>query len=100
MMQVTVYQVVDVLAVGHSFMTAAFAVDVALSVAGARMVWGTGLGVRRADGEQAFVDVAVVGVMQVPVVEVVDVVVMSNGGVATRRSMNVTMVGVGLVGHA
>jgi hypothetical protein len=79
-MAVSVVDVVDVIAVGHGDMPAAFAVDV--------VVVGV-LGVRIGG---ALVVVILVQGVEMPVVRVVDVVAVRDGDVATAVAVDVRMV--------
>lgn len=81
-MQVTVDEVVDVVAVGDGFVTTFWTVDVVRRV-GAALVRGGAVGwVGRAHFEGVLIHMVVVDVMQVAVMEVVDVVVVLDGGVS------------------
>ena len=90
--QATVYDGVDVIAVRHGFVAAAFAVNMA----------GTGLhgvaavGVGGVYIEAVFIVVTVVFVVQVAVMDVVDVVTVFNGGMAAAFAVNVLVVGMGM----
>ena len=90
--QATVYDVVDVIAVRHGFVAAAFAVDMAgTGLHGVAAVWVGGVYI-----EAVFVVVAVVFVVQVAVMDVVDVVTVFNGGMAAAFAVNVLVVGMGM----
>jgi hypothetical protein len=90
-------QVVDVIAVGHLLVATAIAVRVGRSARDRRRVAAR---MRLIHGDHVFIHVTFVRVMEVAVVEVVDVIVVANGGVTAVRSMLV-LVGafVGLMGH-
>lgn len=92
--QVAVDQVVDVVAVGHGFVATPRTVHVVGGVTPARMRRRAAIGVRRVDGDGVFVDVIVVGMMEVTIVEVVDVTVVKDACVAAARTMDVLVVGV------
>jgi hypothetical protein len=94
-MQTSVDEIVDVVAVGDWLVAAVVAVGVILAMSVGRR--GVAVGVLGVDLEGMLVDVIVVRVVQVAVVEVVDVVVVSDGGVAAVGSVNVGMLGVDLV---
>ena len=84
--QVAIVNVVDVVAVGDSYVAAALAVDVVVTfVDGVLCVAGA---------VAAFVPVAVVIVVQVAVVQVIDVAVVFDGGVTAARAVLVRVVGV------
>lgn len=96
MMQAAVYQVVDVVAVGHGFMAAIRTVDVIGGVAGA-LAMGALVGIGGADVDDVLIHVIAMHVVQVAVVEIVDVPVMLDGGVSAIRPMLVAVIGVMLV---
>ena len=81
--QMTVDQIVHVIAVGDGFVTTVRSMDVARIVTGATVRRRTCVRVGIRDGDRVFIDVTIVGMMQVPVMEVVDVSVMRDGLVAT-----------------
>jgi len=85
--QVAVDQVVDMVAMGHRFVAAAVAVNMAGLVAGAVMLWGAGVGVGLVYRQRVFVYMPVVGVMQVAVVQVIHVIIMLDGSVAAVRAV-------------
>lgn len=90
--QTAVNQEVEVVAVGHQGVTAALVA----ALAGDR---GTDIGVRLADREHVLVIVALVGVVQVAVVEEVHMAIVLDAHVAAVLAMDVSVVGVGVVGH-
>lgn len=90
--QATVYDVVDVIAVRHGFVAAACAVDVA--AAGVYGVAAVGVGLAHFD--DVFVVVAVVLVVQMAVVQVVGVAVVADGGVAAACAVDMGVVFVGV----
>jgi hypothetical protein len=100
MMQVTVDEVVRVVAVRDRFVSAGRTVLVIRGVLG-RVVGRAGGGVLRVDRECVVVDVVTVHVVQVAIVEVVGVAIVLDGGVATVRPVDVCVVTVRLVrvGH-
>ena len=73
-MHVPLYHVIRVISVGNSRMTAGWPVDMILGVLPAVVVRSTACRVCRADREHVLVDMIAVQVMQMPVVQVVDVV--------------------------
>ena len=93
-MQVAVHEIVNVIAVRHGLVTAAGAVDVSRCVAAAAVVGGAGIGVGGADGDAVFIHMVVVRMVQMAVVQIVDVAVMPDGGVAATRAVPVRVVGV------
>jgi hypothetical protein len=90
-MQVTVDEVVDVVAVGDGFVATLWTVDVVRGV-GAALVRGGAVGwIGRVHFEGVFIHMVVVHVMQVAVVEVVDVVVVFDGGVSAAFAVDVVV---------
>ena len=81
MMEMTLYQIVDMVAVGDGFVSAAVTVDVRLFVAATGVVRGTVRRVRPTDSEGVLVDVAIVHMVEMAVVQVVGMAVMLNGSV-------------------
>lgn len=98
-MQVPGDEVVDVIAVRDRFVTAARAVEMALGVTRAAVRRRARGGIGRADLEDALVDVPIVGVVEVAIVEVVDVVAMTDGEMAAVSAVDVIVIGMGGVAH-
>ena len=104
--QVAIDKVIDVVAMRHRFVAAAGAVDVSgfVAAAGAVDVSGfvaaavvvgrAGVRVGGADGDAVFIDVVAMRVVQVAVVQVIDVAVVFDGGVAAASAVLVRVVGV------
>jgi hypothetical protein len=97
-MEVVPHQVVGVGAVRHRLVPAARTVDVGGVMGAAGVGRGAFLGVGAADGDDVLVDVVAVAVVQVPVVEVVDVAAVPDGGMAAALPVNVGMALVDRVG--
>ena len=95
MMQAAVDDVVDVITVRYGFMAATFAVNVA--VAGVNRMAAVRIGF--IDTQSMLVVVAVVLMVQVPVVQIIDVAFMFDGSVAAVCAVNVVMMFVGFTGH-
>ena len=96
MMQTTVYQVIHMVAVWHGFVSAACAVAVfAASVHGVAAVW-----VGIVYFQAVFIIMLGVGVVQMPIVQVIHMVAMLDGGVSAVCAVGVCVVSVGLaIGH-
>jgi hypothetical protein len=94
MVQVAVNQVIDVVAVGDRFMTAAGPVLVVLGMVAAIMGGRASGGIGAADGDSMFLDLIAGGMVQMAVVEIIDVAVMFQGLVAAAGTMLVRVVGV------
>ena len=93
--QTAVDDVVHMVAVRHGFVAAAFAVN----VTGAGVYRMAAVGIGGVYFEAVLVVMAFVGVVQVAVVQVVDMVAVFDGGVAAACAVNMGMVGMGMVAH-
>jgi hypothetical protein len=94
-MEMPVDQVVDVVAVGHGLVSAVGSVSVAGVVAGALVVGGALFGVLVADAHGVLLDRAVGSdVVQMAIVDVVDVALVGQRGVAAVAAVDVSVVGV------
>lgn len=93
MMQVTVHQIADMVAMRHRLVTAAGAMDVIGRVAAANVARSTTVGVfgGNFDGVM-FHGAAVLLVVEVTVVQIVDVVAVFDGGVAAAFTVIVIVV--------
>ena len=96
-MEVTVHEVVDVVSVRDSLVSAAWAMDMVGIMAAAGMRRRAVVGVGRGHLNHVLVDVAIVRVMQVAVMQVVDVTVVLDGLVSAAWAVDVI---VGLVNLA
>jgi hypothetical protein len=86
-MQPTAHEVVDVITVGHAFVSAARPMCMrALGVGRATR----GIGV--ADLDNVFVDMILMHVMQMTIVEVIDMAMMAHSRVSTARAMLVCVI--------
>jgi len=91
MVQVTLHEVIDVIAVGHRLVAAAWAVTVSLGMPSARMVGRAGVRVHPADGQNMLGDLPALLVLQTAVMQVIHVAIMPHGGVAAVRSVLVLL---------
>lgn len=89
LVQPPVDQEVDVVAMGHRLVAAAWAVGMSVVVAAGRLGVPSGVGV--ADRDHVLVHVVVVRAMQVAVVQVVDMVLVAHHGVAALRPVDVVV---------
>ena len=87
-MQTTVDQVIDMVAVGDSFMSATFSVNMACT----GIERDTGIGVGFIYRQGVFVVMAVVLVVQMAVVQVVGMAVMFDGGMTAAAAVNMGVV--------
>ncbi len=98
MMQMPVYQVVDVIAVRHCGMTAIRAVHV-IGVVALAVVRDASVRVRIRDLYDVLVIMVVVGAVKVPVVQVPNMVLVLDGYVAAVRPVLMVVILVDFVGH-
>ncbi|MDT3722385.1 hypothetical protein [Pseudomonas oryzihabitans] len=96
MMQAAIHQVVDMIAMGNGFVAAIGAMDMIGCVAAA-LAMSALVGIGGANGDDVFVDVIAMHVVQVTIVKIVDVPVMLDGGVSAIRPMLMAVIGVMLV---
>jgi hypothetical protein len=92
MMQVALYQVVDMVPMGHPVVAAIGTMNVPFTVAGAVMVSCASIGIRCVHFEHVLIDMIPVHMVQVPVMQVVDVPVMADGLVPAVRPVLVRVV--------
>lgn len=92
MVQVALDEVVHVVAVRHSFVAAARAMLVVGGMGLAVVVRSACVGILRAHFDRMLVIVALVGVMEVAVVQIVDVTVVFDSGVPAAGAVDMFMV--------
>lgn len=97
--EMAVDEIIDVVAVGDGLMAAAFAMDMAGFVTGARVAAGAVGGVGGGNFECVFVEVAFVRMVQVTVVKVIDVAFMGDRRVAATRAVDVIVILVYVMVH-
>jgi hypothetical protein len=88
-MQPTVHQVVHVIAMRHGGMATVGAVNVSVLVCFGERTAAVGIGL--VHGQNMLIHVVFVGMVQVAVVKVIDVVVMTNGGMPATRPVLMRM---------
>jgi hypothetical protein len=86
-MQSSIYEVTRVIAMRYGFMTASRAVDVIGIVPLMPVFWCAPVGVRLADFDLVLIHVIFVHVMEMPIVQIVDMAIMSDGDVAASCTM-------------
>ena len=91
-MEVVADAVVGVITVRNRVVAAARAVHMALLMTAAGVVRRAAVGIVAGDLDRVLVDMALMRMVKVPVVEIVDVVAMTHGGVAATRAMLVRVV--------
>jgi hypothetical protein len=94
MVQVAIDQIIDMVAVRHSFVTATGTVNVARFVAAADMRRSAAIRVGRIDGDHMLIDMVTVNVMQVAIVQIVHMPIVLNRGVAAIFAVLMRMVSV------
>ena len=90
-MEMSINQVVDVVAVGNGFVAAVGAVNMGGVMSAAGVLRGAGGRVDRRQSDAVLVDVAIMQVVQMTIVEIVDVIVVPDGGVAAAGFVLVRM---------
>jgi hypothetical protein len=86
--QATIDEIINMIPVGNSLMAAARAVPMLLLMSGSAMLWIAPIGIRRTNFNHVFFGVSVVNMLQMTVVEIIDVVLMTNGYMATSRTVH------------
>jgi hypothetical protein len=92
-MQVTVDEIVDVVAMRHGFVAAAWTMNVIGAVTAAAMVRRADGGVLVTDIDRMLVDMIAVRMMQMTVVQIIRVIAMADRDMAATRSMRMIVVG-------
>lgn len=93
-MQVAVDEVVDVIAMRYRLVSAPVAVLVICLVAVAGVIGGTDRGIGIVDGDHMLVHMILMRTVQVPVVQVVDMIAVLDGDMAAVRTVDVVVVAV------
>jgi hypothetical protein len=96
-MKVIADEVVDVIAVRHGLVATALAVRMIGGVAAAAVLVGAAVRMRVVDLERMLVDVTLMGMVQVTVVQVVDMIAVRDAGVAAARAVAVGVIGMNRV---
>lgn len=100
MVQMTVDQIVDVVAVRHRFVAAARPVHMTGAMAGTVMLRRAAVRVGGADGDHVLIDMVAMHVVQMAVVQEIDMVFVTHCSMAALRAMLVVVMGVlGAAGH-
>jgi hypothetical protein len=92
MMEVAIDQIVDMLAMRYGFMAAVRPVSMSLRMACTLMFRRAAFRIGRTDFYNMLIDMAAVRVMQVPVMQVIDVPVVHDAGMAAFRAMRMSMI--------
>jgi len=88
-MQSSIYDVTRVIAMWQCFMSAIRAMDVIGIVTLISVFWCAAVGVRLADFDLVLIHVVFVHVMEMPIVQIINMTIMSNGDVAASWAMHV-----------
>ena len=94
-MKVAADPIIDVIPVRDRLMAAAGAMDMARLMAAASMIRGAPVGVFGRHLDHVLIDMVLMRVMEVAVMQIVGMAAVLHGGVATVRSMAVSMVRMG-----
>jgi hypothetical protein len=98
-MQVAIDEVIDVVPVRDGLVTATRTVVVRPVVRAARVRWRAGACVAATDADAVLLHPGAVGMMQVPVVQIVDVAFVHHRGMTAIRAVLMRMVCVRMIGH-
>ncbi len=99
MVKMTVHQIIDVVTVRHGFVPASGAVLVACLMGTTGVIGRAVSRVRRADREAVLIRVVLVGMMEMPIVQVIGVIRMAHGHMTAVFLVNVLVVFVSFAGH-
>lgn len=88
----TIHQIVDVITVGNGFVAAAWAVDVVLVVSSAAVLRRAGVRIGVGDLNYVVIDAFAVGMMEMSIVQIVDVVAVLDGYVAAVFTVLVVVI--------
>jgi hypothetical protein len=94
MVQVAIDEVIDVVAMRHGFMTATRSMNMAFAMSRALMLRRAPVGVGGRNLDHMLIDMPVVHVVQMTIMQVIDVAIMADGGMAAARPVDVVVIGV------
>jgi hypothetical protein len=100
--EVTIHQIVDMVAVGHDLMATVTAMHMAGLMPGAAVVWRALVRVGRRNLDHMFIHVVTMRVVEMAVVQMVHMAGMTHGDMAAARAVLMRMIGVvglGASGH-
>ncbi len=101
-MKMVIDQVVDMLAVRHGFMSTAGAMRVLLRMSLALMFRSAIFGIVTRYTDHMFVDMVIMGVVQMAIVQIIDMTIVHDARVPTFRAVRMSMIfvlGQGTIGH-
>jgi hypothetical protein len=91
-MEMAVDQIVDVVGMGDCFMATACGVDMVNGMTTAGMVGGANVGVPGGHFDYMLIDMVAMQMMEMPIMQIVDMVVVANGGVAAIGTMPMAVI--------
>ena len=86
--QASIDQIINMIPVGNSLMAAARAMPMLGLMSRSAMLWIAPIGICRANFNHVFLGAPVVNMLQMTVVEIIDVVLVTNGNMATSRTVH------------
>jgi hypothetical protein len=93
--QASVDKIINMIPVGNSFMAAARAMPMFLIMSGSAMLWIAPIRIYRANLNHVVFSAPVINMLQMTVVEIIDVVLVTNGNMATSRTVHMRLIGRG-----
>jgi hypothetical protein len=87
MVEMPIDQVIHVIAMRHGLMSTSWTVYMARLVTAAAMIWRAMVWILCAHFDHMLIDMIVMGMMEMAVMQIVDVVAMTNGSMAAARAM-------------
>jgi hypothetical protein len=97
MVQASIDQIINMIPVGNGLMAAARAMPMLGLMSRSSMLWIAPIGICRANFNHVFFGAPVVNMLQMTVVEIIDVVLVTNGNMTTSRTVHMRLIGGGHV---
>lgn len=94
-MQASVDQIINMIPMGNSLMTAARTMPMRLVMSGSPMLWIAPIRIRRANFNHVLFNAPFFKIFQMTVVEIIDVVLMLNGNMAAAWTVHMRLIGGG-----
>ena len=88
----SVYDIVNVIAVRYGFVSTAWTMNVVSIVSAACMFWCAYVRVGSIDIQRMLIDMVTVRVMEMPIVQIVYMIIVNDGGMSTVFVVNVCVV--------
>lgn len=98
-MQVTADEIIDMVAVRHCLVPATRSMRVRIGMCAAGVSRRAGSRIPAVDGDDMFVVMAVVRRMQMTIMQIIDMVAVTDGSVTAAGGVHVAVAGVSFVGH-